>query len=186
MVSYKQIGGRPCLDFVNTVSAWAPDAAAGRFTPVEDRLSLYYPRLDPRAARRARSLRVALYQTFRAAIEGRRPDAADLEVVNGELRRARAGERLIAGRHGFELATGGGVDPLAAIVLSAAELLTAPELSRVRYCPGEHCGWLFVDTSKSGRRRWCDMSDCGNADKVRRFRERHRAERRSQRSPRTS
>jgi len=176
MVSYKQIGGRPCLDFVNTVSAWTPDGVAGgRFTPVEDRLSFYYPDLEPRAARRARSLRAALYQTFRAAIEGRRPAAADLEVVNGELRRARAGQRLRAGRDGFELSSADGDDPLAAVVLSAAELLTAPELSRVRYCPGEHCGWLFLDTSKSGRRRWCDMSDCGNADKVRRFRERQRS-----------
>jgi predicted RNA-binding Zn ribbon-like protein len=29
-------------------------------------------------------------------------------------------------------------------------------------------GWYFVDTSKAGRRRWCDMSTCGNAEKARR------------------
>ena len=28
--------------------------------------------------------------------------------------------------------------------------------------------WLFLDTSKAGRRRWCDMADCGNAAKSRR------------------
>jgi predicted RNA-binding Zn ribbon-like protein len=48
-------------------------------------------------------------------------------------------------------------------------------LKWVGQCPGEECGWLFLDITRSGRRPWCDMADCGNLAKVRRFRERHRA-----------
>jgi predicted RNA-binding Zn ribbon-like protein len=49
-------------------------------------------------------------------------------------------------------------------------LLTAPELQRVRACPGlGDCGWLFLDTSKSGRRRWCSMEGCGSRAKMRRY-----------------
>jgi predicted RNA-binding Zn ribbon-like protein len=43
---------------------------------------------------------------------------------------------------------------------SAAELLTSEQLSRVRVCASETCGWLFIDTSKNRTRRWCSMSDC--------------------------
>ncbi len=56
---------------------------------------------------------------------------------------------------------------------SAADLLTSPGLDLVRKCAGENCGWLFLDTMRNHSRHWCDMQDCGNLAKVRRFRERH-------------
>jgi predicted RNA-binding Zn ribbon-like protein len=37
---------------------------------------------------------------------------------------------------------------------------------RIRRCAGPTCVLLFLDTSKSGRRRWCDMAVCGNRAKV--------------------
>jgi predicted RNA-binding Zn ribbon-like protein len=37
---------------------------------------------------------------------------------------------------------------------------------RVRRCAGATCVLLFLDVSKSGRRRWCDMAVCGNRAKV--------------------
>ena len=40
---------------------------------------------------------------------------------------------------------------------------------RLRMCEGPNCSWLFIDRSKAGRRRWCDMAVCGNAAKSRRF-----------------
>jgi predicted RNA-binding Zn ribbon-like protein len=58
-----------------------------------------------------------------------------------------------------------------AVVLSAVELMTnSDQLVRVRECPGESCGWFFLDGSKNGSRHWCSMKTCGNAHKVRRFR----------------
>jgi predicted RNA-binding Zn ribbon-like protein len=52
------------------------------------------------------------------------------------------------------------------VLASAVDLLTHGPLDRVGSCP--RCGWLFVDTSKNGRRRWCSMAVCGNREKVRR------------------
>jgi hypothetical protein len=46
------------------------------------------------------------------------------------------------------------------------------EKPRLRACRNRHCGWLFVDRSSNGRRRWCDPNACGNRMKVRRFRAR--------------
>ena len=58
------------------------------------------------------------------------------------------------------------------VLRAAIELLMSGDLDRVRMCQGENCSWLFVDTSRNGKRRWCDMQACGNRAKVRRFRKR--------------
>ncbi len=64
--------------------------------------------------------------------------------------------------------------PLAAVVWSAAGLLTTARSGDVRACPGAACGWLFLDPA--GRRRWCSMAWCGNRAKVRRHAQRQRGE----------
>ena len=48
------------------------------------------------------------------------------------------------------------------VTRAAAELATSPQLARVHECAGVDCGWLSLDTSKAGRRRWCSMEICGN------------------------
>ena len=56
------------------------------------------------------------------------------------------------------------------VVWSAANLLTSRILERVGQCADDRgCGWLFMDLSRNRSRRWCDMKDCGNRDKVRRY-----------------
>jgi predicted RNA-binding Zn ribbon-like protein len=40
------------------------------------------------------------------------------------------------------------------------------DLDRVRRCANPACVLLFLDVSKSGRRRWCDMAGCGNRAKA--------------------
>jgi hypothetical protein len=55
--------------------------------------------------------------------------------------------------------------PLDHLALLAADLLTGSSRAHVRRCPGDACGWLFLDAR--GRRRWCSMATCGNRAKVR-------------------
>jgi predicted RNA-binding Zn ribbon-like protein len=47
----------------------------------------------------------------------------------------------------------------------------------VKECDGHDCGWLFLDTSKAGRRRWCSMDVCGNRAKAQRYRRRRAVDR---------
>jgi predicted RNA-binding Zn ribbon-like protein len=126
--------------------------------------------------RRGIALREALYRIFKASFEGWRPDADDVTTVDRELHIARAHERLVAGPP-FAWVWDARAEDLDVVlwpvVRSAAELLTSAELERIGQCPGEVCGWLFLDTSRARRRRWCDMADCGNIAKVNRFRQRH-------------
>jgi predicted RNA-binding Zn ribbon-like protein len=118
-----------------------------------------------------------MYRVFTAVIERWKPDATDLAVLNRELGRARAHERLTSGMRGIAWTWNAGGRDLDRIlwptVRSAADLLTSDELKRLRQCDGEDCRWLFLDTSKNRSRRWCEMADCGNRAKVRRFRRRH-------------
>ena len=60
-----------------------------------------------------------------------------------------------------------------AVALSAAEFLARGDLTRLKQCDNDGCRWVFYDTTKNDSRRWCDSRQCGNVDKVRRYRARH-------------
>jgi predicted RNA-binding Zn ribbon-like protein len=145
----------------------------------------------PAAARaalgRALELREALYRVIEAAAAARRPAPADLAIVNAQVRatfsRIQLGSRrsgsvseTLEHAPGLELTTedagtGSVADPiLTPVVRAAVELLTSADIARVRTCADQSCAWLFLDTTRSRTRRWCDMKSCGNRSKVRRFR----------------
>jgi predicted RNA-binding Zn ribbon-like protein len=118
------------------------------------------------ALRRAVELRETLYRLFAATARGRMPDAGDLALLN------RAVGRMQIGRD-FEWQWAAGPDSLDAmlgpIVRAALDLLMSKRRERVRVCAADDCVWVFLDTSKNRSRRWCDMKQCGNRNKVRRF-----------------
>jgi predicted RNA-binding Zn ribbon-like protein len=62
--------------------------------------------------------------------------------------------------------------PVLEVARHAAALVTSAEVSNVGACPGDDCGWLFLDLR--GRRRWCSMESCGNRAKVAAFARRRR------------
>jgi predicted RNA-binding Zn ribbon-like protein len=136
-------------------------------------------RRDKEAAatlKRAVALRGAIHRICAAFIHGARPRASDLDMLNQELNVAHGRVRLGASEGNLVWAWADEKNALDRmlwrVVDSAAEMLTTDDLNRLRVCPGENCGWIFLDTSKNGRRQWCDMQDCGNRAKVRRFRQR--------------
>jgi predicted RNA-binding Zn ribbon-like protein len=193
------VGGALCLDFLNTVS-WRGDpvdcgerltsfgefaawcSAAGAVDKDQaDTLASAGSAEPQRAAKTladAINLREALARIF-----AYRSQAASVEVatVNRILHEASAMPTLRIGSTGFECTAGESAAPLRSplqrIAWSAVEVLTTSRLDQVRQCTDPRCGWFFLDTSKSGRRRWCDMKACGNRAKVRNFYRRRAAER---------
>jgi predicted RNA-binding Zn ribbon-like protein len=189
----RRLGGVLALDFINTVdprhaaergeyipdytalAEWAEHAGALE-PPTTDRLRRAAGKQAPAATavhRRALALREVSYRAIAAHLHSRPASPADLESVSQEIAMARAGERLRHDGRSFSLghfAPGEPLEtPLWAVALSLGELLVSVDLSRVRECPGEDgCGWLFLDTSKNGGRRWCSMQVCGNRAKARR------------------
>ena len=194
-------GGRPSLDFVNTVdpregptahdfhgdyvdfALWAAESgavdesAAGRLIRVARRSRGEADAVFARSI----ALREALYRTFLGAVGGAKAPLEDLERLQNELRVARGrlflrpgfpGQPSYAWRWDESLALDRPLWPLAR---DAADLLTAPELDRLKLCPGRDCGWLFLDASKNRSRRWCSMEVCGSREKMRRLHARRRS-----------
>ncbi|WP_244122291.1 CGNR zinc finger domain-containing protein [Burkholderia latens] len=188
------IGGHAVLDFVNTVTGrdetprdWLPDypaylawlAASAQF-PASDLKRLatraaQAPAAAERALRDARRLREALFGILDALAHRASPDAADLATLEHAWRRAVSGQRLIAtdGRVQFgdapDAHDGANLQmPTDRIALDAVKLLEAIPVDRLRMCAGPNCAWVFIDSSKTGRRKWCDMATCGNVAKARR------------------
>ena len=127
-----------------------------------------------RAWRSALAFREALYNVIASASSHRRAPAADLAVVNVHVGETFSGAALAQSgeRFSLETHTEEWLDPvLQPVVRAAVDLLTSEELSKVRRCADDECAWLFLDTTRSRTRRWCDMRVCGNRNKVRRFRE---------------
>jgi predicted RNA-binding Zn ribbon-like protein len=125
---------------------------------------------------RAIALRDTIYRIFTAHGDGSAPAPPDLALLNAALAGAMPHRRLAVAAHGYEWEWE--ADPAALaqmlwpVAVSAADLLTSPDLERVRECAGATCNWLFIDRSKNRSRRWCDMQECGNVEKVRRYRRR--------------
>lgn len=61
------------------------------------------------------------------------------------------------------------------VIESAADAMVEGELARVRRCSDPRCTRVFLDDTRNGRRRWCEMSTCGNRAKAARWRERQDA-----------
>lgn len=127
---------------------------------------------------RAKLLRESLYRIYKNIIEGEKPLIEDLQILNNECAAGRANQKLIFSSNKFSWEFNSKQNELDIILykvaLSGAELLVSGNLSQLKQCRGKDCGWLFIDTSKNHSRIWCDMKDCGNTAKVRRFREKQK------------
>lgn len=137
------------------------------------------PDAAARALEEARALREAVYRALAARAAGQPPAPSDLESLNRALERAMARLRVCPSETccgwSWEFTAEDLDRPLWPAVRSAAELLTAGATVRVHECEAPDCTWLFVDRSRGGRRRWCDMSSCGNREKARRHYRRRKA-----------
>lgn len=186
----RAVGGHPALDFVNTWAGWA-DGEGSDYLKTYDHLAVWasVSGLVEAEATAALRRRAASRRAEAGAIlkEARRfrgdlhslvlapSDPRALRGVNHVVHRAAERAELVpVPGAGPRWTVGGGLErPLLAIAWAASDLLTQHELSVTKACPGDECGWLFLDPR--GRRRWCSMQWCGNRAKVRAHAERHRA-----------
>ena len=196
------IAGALCLDFINTLddrfskqpkellksyidlARFAEDAEI--LSPDDvDRLftrSQTSPEAAQSALEAAIELREAIYGVFAAIMKKKAVPAGALVTLNQYLQAAAQHAQLVPVNGKFEWRFNAlplQLDaPLWPIARSAAELLDSDLLPFVRACAANNCQWFFLDTSKNHRRRWCDMTKCGNRAKFRRFydRKKHQKE----------
>ena len=132
---------------------------------------------EVRLLARIRRVREALRELLDAAVEQRPPQRAALREVNRALRAPYVIE-LIPASDGVSLDHHHEGDPisgaLARLSEAVARELTGQNVRRLRVCANDECRWVFNDHSPAGRRKWCDMSSCGNRAKAARHRARQK------------
>ena len=205
---FKLAGGHSVLDFLNTAGGHRLTEPREDLATPEDLVSWglqsgwldqesAYPmlveiQLRPAEARaaltRVRAFREALFRVFLAISENVQPAPEPLDTFEREVHRAWAERRLArTPESGWRWVSpeSGRLDAfIPGLALAASDLLTGPARSRIRICEAtavDGCGWLFLDTTRNGTRRWCEMATCGNKYKARRHYARVQARRATRR-----
>jgi len=65
---------------------------------------------------------------------------------------------------------------LGRVLAELNRLAETAQLDRLKMCDSPECHWVFFDRSKPAHRRWCSSERCGNRQKVRAYRARHRSD----------
>jgi predicted RNA-binding Zn ribbon-like protein len=173
------VSGNLALDFAGTVKHrdTAPEDLLSSPLLLRDWLAAAGlvdspPVLSEAEFARAIEVREAIYRLALASAIGGRPSQDDVDVINAAA--AAAPVTVVLTQTGVRRE--GTADAIVATLTRAAvELLGGPDAARIRECADPPCTRLFVDTSRAGSRRWCEMSGCGNRTKAAGFRARHSA-----------
>ena len=190
----KNISVALCLDFANTVGnrisrdssreylnelgdlvRWCLEAELISPAVADSLLEQGKPEPEKAAAmlREARELREVIYRIFLAHLKRKSPASADLRRFNLFLSsmpllfEVRIENHRPVCQH--QPADTGLAQLVAPVAWSAANLLGSEEMLYVKQCGDKECGWLFLDTTKNHKRRWCEMSACGCRAKARTY-----------------
>ncbi|MCP3368347.1 CGNR zinc finger domain-containing protein [Bradyrhizobium cajani] len=173
----RRIAGNLALDFANTISWRGTDREVDHLGDAEGMLAwakdagLVGADFSVNATKRAvlvddgRRLRRAIDEVGAAIASGGGPAARGLAVIHDLAARTFAAATLTGTPANIEFAHGDRI--IGPIAWAAVDLLRSGELGRLKRCPPQDCRWLFIDRTKNGSRRWCEMATCGNRAKLR-------------------
>ncbi|MFI5712080.1 CGNR zinc finger domain-containing protein [Kribbella sp. NPDC051620] len=180
------IGGRIALNFVGTLGKRSTEKLERLRTPDDlarwvELAGLGSISTDEADLEAARVLREALYVLTMATLDRGPLRRADVELVNERaahetpapalaITRATALDPKALGRRDPQPSAS---EVLAVVARDGIELLSGPDAGSIRECEDPDCTLLFVDTSRSQRRRWCSMNNCGARAKMRTLRAAH-------------
>ncbi|GAA4003281.1 CGNR zinc finger domain-containing protein [Allokutzneria multivorans] len=152
------------LDSPEALSAWL-DSQADRLPP------LARVELAPVLA-----LREHISQALRAARVGLAPPPESLAALTSVHRAAPLYRELSWTGSAVSATPRRGATAtevlLAELAEATADLLTSPDITKVRNCDGPECLLLFLPAHP--RRRWCSPKICGNRVRVARYYQRHK------------
>ena len=171
-----QSGGRPpaggdlrlVQDFVNTLDREhgnelfdGPDGLAAWLS----HRGLDAGTVDAAAVSRAVAVREALRALLLVNNGG--PEAPDAYPVLAEAAHLAGLEAAFSPSGAALVPAAGGVDGAIGRVLAAAfAAMVDGRWERLKACPRDVCGWVFLDRSHANRGTWCSMRVCGNRVKA--------------------
>lgn len=182
---FQFVAGNLALDFANTIAYRFHPAKVKDHLQTADEIRQWAhqarlphresiassPRITQSALRRIRAVREQIFAVFHAIAGGQAIPPDSVRHIDDALRACQAKRCLSIQRQKahWDWRPGAGYFDflLYPVLVAAVDLLTSGPLDSVRHCADPTCGWLFLDRSNAGRRRWCTMADCGNRNKVR-------------------
>jgi predicted RNA-binding Zn ribbon-like protein len=121
-------------------------------------------------------LQAAIWGVADALIDRRPVPEGDRGVLNELASQPCLVPRLLPGPTRTWVAVQGMRSLMSSVARDAIGVFGGPRAARLKRCEGSRCALLFVDTSRSGRRRWCSMERCGNRAKAAAHRRRKKEE----------
>ncbi len=183
------LGTRPELESYADLLAWGVEAGALDAGDASRLESAAARRPGPAAgvARRTKTLRARLERLLTAAASGRRPNDTDLRAFSTELGAALSHRRVVTAGSGFGWSWTADGDEDAGrvlwpILLSTGELLTSEDLGRLRQCPADRCGILFIARASGRPRKWCSRACRDRASSIKHYHRRIKPRRETQAS----
>lgn len=185
-------GGCPVFDFTNTISNRNdPDyfdylATYDDFIQWTDKIGLLpkgkihaidafsknHVRKSAHTLRQVVEVREIIFNLFSSLAQHQKIDKETLNAFNDFLSEALSNMRIEVRR--TEVTTSFSIsdktilkEPLYYLTKNAFDILSTCSFERIKECPT--CKWLFIDTTKNGKRRWCNMQVCGSNDKAKRY-----------------
>lgn len=183
-------GGLLCLDFINTVHSRHEESVRDYLFGIHDlihwakRLELIDTKTEKRLTAEAENqpkksakffseaiaFRELLYIMFWTIIAGKKIPLTELAKYNKMLKAYFPYLQIKQSNKGFEeewmLEEDNFKRLLAPILNSSYETLLSDKLGRIKECPSPDCGWIFYDSTKNGKRKWCNMKTCGSKIKA--------------------
>lgn len=179
-------GNALCLDFVNTIHdrineprsdylntfaeflQWATKAGVINLKMQTAFAETVNEKADMNLLNETLSVRELLYRIFLAVCHKKKITTDDLQAFNLLLSDSLSRLTIAPEKNSYatkwKSQSGDLFTITAPIIYSTYQLLLSGKLHRVKECPG--CGWLFLDTTKNGKRRWCSMETCGSSVKA--------------------
>lgn len=117
-------------------------------------------------------LRESIARIALAASRPARPATSDIDVVNLFAATPDLPPVLDGGSRQAGASRARATQALSTIARDAVRTFGPDVEGRIRECSADDCAIVYLDTSRSGNRRWCSMQRCGNRAKVRAHRAR--------------
>ena len=187
-------GGTLAFHFINTVYAWRKENLHEYLTGYSDILtwctkvkalsanfirdlrkkSLSHPSAAENAYRHFLESRHILYKFF-SAVAGNEPNTQRVSF-NRLLTQSIIHYGWVEKNEHYEYSLLGTTDlllPLWAIMQDAHRVMAENSNNgRIKECG--HCGWIFLDTTRNGQRRWCNPATCGSVEKLKKYYEKNK------------
>jgi predicted RNA-binding Zn ribbon-like protein len=172
---YKFVGNNLGVDFINTEVNVKGELVDLLLTESDVMAWLEQANIDADLARgidvgKLLAFRQMARQVLSQIIENEKVENDALATLNDSLQNYKMQYQLEQSSEGYQLINQNvchsTTDIIGLLAFELANMLSSEQRTYLKRCLNPDCVLMFVDNSRSHKRRWCSMDTCGNRAKV--------------------